>query len=97
MTIRTIAHSDRARGHEQAFAGACSSPISPLLAPLTLLERFGCGHPPAAVLEGVLPARASAHATTETDQLAAKPIPVGDTAAPRRALKRSSEVARCCC
>lgn len=97
MTIRTIAHSDRAHGHEQAFARRLQQPQPPLPAALTPLDRFGCGHPPAAVLEGVLPARASAHATTDTGQLAAKPIPVGDTAARRRTLKRASEIARCCC
>jgi hypothetical protein len=40
------------------------------------LERFGCGHPPAAVLEGVLPARASAHATTALVRLAADGLAV---------------------
>jgi hypothetical protein len=96
MTIRTIAYSDRARGHEQAFARRLQQPQQLLHAALTLLDRFGCGHPPAAVLEGVLPALASAHATTNTSQLA-KPIPVGDTAARRRTLERALEVARCCC
>src|SRR5262245_6204764 len=53
----------------------------------TLLERFGCGQPAAAVPEGVLPAPASAHATP--GQLAAKPASTGDTSARRRALERA--------
>jgi hypothetical protein len=73
MTIRTIAHSDRERGHEQEFARRLQQPQQLLAAALTLLDRLGCGHPPAVVLEGFLPALASIHATTSTGQLAAEP------------------------
>jgi hypothetical protein len=89
MTIRTIAHSDRDRGHEQELVRCFQQAQQLLPAALTLLDRFSCGHPPAAVLKGVLPALASAHATTNTGQLAAKPALIGRTAARRRALERA--------
>lgn len=89
LTMVTTVSRRKSRGdrHDRRSTGvATCEPLGPLLpAPGTLLERFGCGHL-AAVLEGILPALASAHATTNTGQLAAKP---GDTAARRRALERA--------
>jgi hypothetical protein len=90
--VSTVSRRRNSRGdrRDRRSTGPATCESLRLLLPAagTLLERFGCGQPAAAVPEGVLPAPASAHATN-TGQLAAKPASTGDTSARRRALERA--------